>query len=235
MNDTIVTRVGIFVVTYSFVYLVLAIAVGLPARIVGFQVPPWAGAALQIGVTIGAFIMVRRTMKARGWLTKRDDSTAANAEPQPGASPLAVLRFVFLIVTLAMLSILYVLVIALPWGWGEQVTPIGWALVAAGLLGVLGAVWARRREIPCGDREHLKKAYTQRVFWGLAAAENPALLAFVAAFVAEAAWLYLIGLGLSALGFWLVAPTSADVERKASELQSSGCSSSLHEALAAET
>lgn len=65
----------------------------------------------------------------------------------------------------------------------------------------------------------------------IAFAELAALLGFVAAFLAEGVWPYVIGMLVSFVGFGLIAPTASRIRRLDESLSSRGCTESLRAAL----
>lgn len=143
------------------------------------------------------------------------------------------MRLVFSMVAVALPMLLFVVVIVLPWTAAQPVPPAVWALLALGVASLGGSAAAGRRPLPCGGPKGLVRAYQQRLFLGIAFAEAPAMLAFVAAFVAGAAWPYLVGVGTAAPGLARIAPTDGDVARKDAQLSAGGCATSLREALLA--
>jgi hypothetical protein len=61
----------------------------------------------------------------------------------------------------------------------------------------------------------------------------PSVVAFIGTFFANKLWLYLVGLAFGFLGFALIAPTRADIERRQQQIAAQGSSLSLLEALMA--
>lgn len=149
-----------------------------------------------------------------------------------GLTVLGSIRLIVTTVFVAMALLLIVVGVSMPWGSSEPVPGHSWAVVGFGaVIAAVGVVVVRRRQVPCGDAEQVANAYRGRALIGVAVAEVPALLSFLAAFLADQAWLYLVGAVIAAVAFAMVAPTEGDLDRKESELRAQGCAVSLRQAL----
>jgi hypothetical protein len=106
--------------------------------------------------------------------------------------------------------------------------PLAWALVGIGAVaGVAGTAWVGRQQLVCGPPESLANQYRTRLFVGIALAQFPALLGFVAAFLVDDAWPALVGLVPSLVGFGRIFPTAGRIAAHDRALQSSGCPHTL--------
>lgn len=149
-----------------------------------------------------------------------------------GQPPVLAARAVFLSFVIALVMFLVVLMFILPLSSGEDAPTGVYLLLAAGPISVAFVPWARRRLLgSCGTRTELAGHYATSLFLGIAFAELAALLGFVAAFLAEAVWPYVIGMLVSFAGFGLIAPTAARIRRLDENLSSRGCTESLRAAL----
>lgn len=149
-----------------------------------------------------------------------------------GRPPILVLRLIFVVIVQALVALFVVLVFVLPFNDPvEDLSPVVYAALAVGLSGPAGAWWARQRTLECGDLDHLARQYATAFFVGVALTESAALFGFVASFLAGGWWPYLVGVALSAIGFALIAPTEAHVARSDRRVMTSGCATSLREAL----
>jgi hypothetical protein len=149
------------------------------------------------------------------------------AHKDPG---LTALRSVFLSFCTVLVVFGIVVPIIIPFtGHGSD------AAVWASLLVVLGViVYAaepqieKRSPLKC---DNLAGSYRARFFLRAAFSESLALFGFAWAFVANAAWIYFVGLALTAIGFVRAAPTRAALERDQQQLAAQGCGESLVAAL----
>lgn len=149
-----------------------------------------------------------------------------------GQPPVLAARAVFLSFVLALVMFLVVLLLILPLSSGEDLSPGVYLLLAAGPIAAAFVPWARRRLLgSCGSRTELAGHYATSLFLGIALGELAALLGFVAAFLAGAAWPYVIGMLVSFVAFGLIAPTASRIRRLDEGLSSSGCTTSLRAAL----
>lgn len=149
---------------------------------------------------------------------------------------MAQLRLVWLQVLLAPVLLLIVVGFVLPWtaedpgaGADTAVVVVGAVVLAA--IGLGGAQWNRGRDYPCVPADELWRIFRTRVFLGIAIGDLPALLSFVAAFVYEEGWLYLVGVAISLISLAMIGPTRAHVERVDASLRAQGCRHALGETL----
>lgn len=87
------------------------------------------------------------------------------------------------------------------------------------------------RPLDCTDDRSLVAGYTTRFFLRLAFGETPALVAFVVFVLTGRAWLYLVGLPFTAIGFLRAAPSGRNLDRDEEALVAAGCGRSLRAAL----
>jgi MFS family permease len=147
-------------------------------------------------------------------------------------APVSVLRIIFVVVLQALALLLVVLVVLMPVrDPAAVVDPVVYALLALSLAGPLGGLWTRRRRLECGEPANLAQQYQAVFLVGLALSESAALFGFVASFLADGYWPYLVGVALSGVGFGLIAPTRSDIARRDEQLTFSGCPTSLRQAL----
>lgn len=149
-----------------------------------------------------------------------------------GRPPILLLRAIFLVVVQALALLFVVLALVLPLrDPAQELSPVVYGVLAVALVGPLGGAWSRKRRLECGDLDHLAQQYAAVFFIGVALSESAALFGFVASFLAGGYWPYLVGVALSLVGFALIAPTKTDVARRAYHLTTTGCATSLREAL----
>ncbi len=119
---------------------------------------------------------------------------------------------------------------------GDAKGGFGWLTALAAAVGAIAtaAAWRiRRRPLRADDEPGLAREYVARVFLGAAVAEVPIAVGFAGTLVAAEPWPVLVGVGLGLAALSLVAPTSADVDRRQGELVDAGSALSLREALGA--
>ena len=104
-------------------------------------------------------------------------------------------------------------------------------VVVVGLVSLLGARHFSHRALTCNSEQDLAESYRKSFFLGVALAELAALVAFVASFVVDAGWLYLLGAAFSAIGFAWLAPTVGHLARRQGDLSRAGCQFSLRAAI----
>lgn len=149
-----------------------------------------------------------------------------------GRPPVLAARGVFLAFVSAVLTFLLVLPYIHPVVSDRQVPAAVYLLLGVGPVAVGFVPWARRRLLDTFDEEGgLARHYATSFFLGIALAETPALLAFVATFLAEAVWPYVVGMLVSLGGFAMIAPTGTRIRRLDESLSSRGCNESLRAAL----
>jgi hypothetical protein len=148
----------------------------------------------------------------------------------------AKLRLIWAQVVFALLMLAVVVGFAVPWtaegpdgGIAPEAALAGGLVLAA--LGIGGALWNRRRDYACVPVDELQQRFATRMFVGIAIGDLPALLSFVAAFVFEQGWLYLVGLAISLVALGSCAPSRANVERVDAKLRAQGCTHALGESL----
>jgi F0F1-type ATP synthase membrane subunit c/vacuolar-type H+-ATPase subunit K len=147
-------------------------------------------------------------------------------------APVSVLRMILLVVLQALVLLLVVLAVLMPVrDPAVAVDPVVYALLGLSLAGPVGGMWTRRRPLQCAEPANLAGQYQTLFFVGLALSESAALFGFVAAFLADGYWPYLVGVALSGIGFALIAPTRVDIARRDEQLSMSGCPTSLRQAL----
>jgi hypothetical protein len=109
--------------------------------------------------------------------------------------------------------------------------PVAAAIIIFGIASLEGE---RRIERPldCTDEPRLAGSYQVRFFLRVAFSEVIALVGFVAVILTNQWWPYLLGVGLTAVGFWRLAPNLANLARDQAILTQAGCERSLVAALA---
>lgn len=146
--------------------------------------------------------------------------------------PVVLLRAAFLAFVAALFGFLAVLLMLFPLTTASPTDPVVYALVAVGPLTLAAIPWARgRATAECAPPSELAQAYTTSVFLSIAFTESAALFGFVATFLAEALWPYLIGMLVSLVGFAAIAPTTARLGKLDAELSRRGCQHSLRTGL----
>lgn len=128
---------------------------------------------------------------------------------------------------------LYLILLAFDRTWNDGSVPIR-VVVALAVLGIASLVLVERsRSTPLDieNPERLAESFRSRTFAGIGFAEAPALLAFVAVLASGSVWPYLVGLGFSLLGLWLIAPGARELARRQEEITSRGSPLSLVGAL----
>jgi hypothetical protein len=118
-------------------------------------------------------------------------------------------------------------------GWGRlsAAGAIPWIIVATGVFGLVGTLLVRRRPLDMSSPVRLADSYRTAFFLGVAFSEMPGLGAFVGAVVTGHLVVYVVGLGFTAAGMALVAPTRADIARRQRDLMAWGSMLSLGRAL----
>ena len=154
------------------------------------------------------------------------------AEGVLGASDgLSRLRAVFLAFPLALVFYFVVAVLLIEDGGPSPQT---WALSTVGIAGIVGIVCTRwtasRRLVSSSDRE-LADSFRTNFFIGIAFAETPVLLGFALALVQDSLAPLLVGFSFTLVGFWILVPTRAHLERRQRELTATGSPLLLGEAL----
>lgn len=150
----------------------------------------------------------------------------------PSRPTITTLRQIFLgfVGALVVIGALLLVLVEVPGDLDEG--PMLWLLLLVGTVtAVAGSDAARRRPIVCTEPARLARQVTAMTFLALATANTAALTGFVAAFLADAFWPYLIGLVPTAFGLARTAPTRARVHELDRRLDLVGCDRSASEVL----
>lgn len=103
-----------------------------------------------------------------------------------------------------------------------------YVLVAIAPLSLVSIPWTTHRLLDfCGTPEDLADVYTTTLFFSIAFAESAGVLGLVAAFLAQSLWPYLVGMVIALIGFVVIAPTRARIQRLDDRLSARGCEQSL--------
>lgn len=86
------------------------------------------------------------------------------------------------------------------------------------------------RPLDCSSKQALAESYRKSFFLSVALAELVALVAFMASFVADAGWHFLLGAAFLAIGFAWLALTTGRLARRQEDLGRTGCELSLRAA-----
>ena len=150
--------------------------------------------------------------------------------PQP-RDGLASLRLVLL--TFVSSDVLFGYVLFVITMNGTQGDPGLWPWLAAGvgLAALICVQWALHRKLEVSSPAACAASYRTNWFMGVAFANIAALFGFVGAFVTQLLWIYGIGLAFALVGFAMVAPTDAAIQRKDDQLAAMGVPYSLRDAL----
>lgn len=119
-----------------------------------------------------------------------------------------------------------------PWDGGNE----GWipiAVVALGTYCLVAVLFLSRRPLNTESPKHLASSYRAMFFIGVGFAEAAALFGICGIFIGGSLWIYLVGLPFALVGFAIIAPTKAHIERNQQKIQVSGSALSLGEALLA--
>jgi hypothetical protein len=123
---------------------------------------------------------------------------------------------------------------------GRDTTPVDGATISGSVaavvvfaLGLSGVVlsWRLKPELPGDDLGQLLGAYRTRFFLRLAMAEAGAVMGFVGFFLTQNPLVYFVGLIPAALGFAMLAPTRANLEREDQAMAARGCRYTIYRAL----
>jgi hypothetical protein len=118
----------------------------------------------------------------------------------------------------------------------RQDNGVGWYpyLVAAmGIVALGAANWSRSRPLDTSSPEKLAGTYRGLWFMEVGLVEAVALFGFVGVFITGRYWVYLFGMGISLVGFALIAPTAGDIRRRQEQINAQGSTLSLGAALMA--
>jgi hypothetical protein len=108
------------------------------------------------------------------------------------------------------------------------------AVAALGVYSLAAMAWIRRRPLVTGSPEALAGSYRARFFIGVGLAQSAALFGLAGVFIGGSLWIYLVGLAFGLVGFWMIAPTRLDIERRQREITAAGSPISLLDALTAD-
>ncbi len=148
---------------------------------------------------------------------------------------LVLIRTVYLSFVSALIAIAVVIAAILgirPGGETSEGEGAASALVMlVGVLCILGSRVIGNRPLDCRSEQALAESFRKSFFLSIALAELVALVAFAAAFVVDAGWLYLLGGAFSAVGFAWLAPTVAHLARRQDDLRRTGCTLSLRHSI----
>jgi hypothetical protein len=100
-----------------------------------------------------------------------------------------------------------------PWDGGDE-RWVPWAVAALGVYSLAAMAWIHRRPLVTGSPEALAGSYRARFFIGVGLAQSAALFGLAGVFIGGSLWIYLVGLAFGLVGFWMIAPTRLDIERR---------------------
>lgn len=153
-------------------------------------------------------------------------------KPPEGEPRIVMVRTAFLAFFAALFALLAVLPALFPLVAAAPADPVVYALIAIGPFTLAAVPWARNRLLSsCAPSSELARAYTTSIFLSIAFVESAAMYGFVASFIAEAVWPYLVGMLVSAVGLAAIAPTSGRIRHLDESLSRRGCRHSLKVAL----
>ena len=113
-----------------------------------------------------------------------------------------------------------------------SVGPIATSVVGCGMFSLFIPRFVER-PLDCSSPQALVVSYRTRFFLRIAFADAAALVGFVGFFLADAWWLYPLGVAFALVGFARLAPTRANLARDQEELNLAGCGHSLVHVLTA--
>lgn len=148
-----------------------------------------------------------------------------------GLDGIVALRIVFLSLTVAALLILFVLTLI----FDDVGVPSPALLIGITGLGAVAAFAARRisrAQLDPNDAAAAAAMYRSRFFLAFAINEAPLLLSFVACFLTDELWPYLVELPIFLIGMAGIAPGRSNLERIERDLMSQGAAFSLRAELA---
>ena len=96
---------------------------------------------------------------------------------------------------------------------------------------LIAVAWARRRPLDTNEESTLRTSFVASFMLSYALSLSPALMGFVGTFIIGSLLPLLVGAALSVVAFGLNAPTSASVMRRHEDIQRSGSTLSLIDAL----
>jgi hypothetical protein len=153
------------------------------------------------------------------------------AAREPKLDPLVALRSLFLTFCAAILMIGGVVVVVGDVSKGSEPTGLSVAIIVA--VGCFAPVAQRlvSRPLDCTSAESLASSYWTRFFLRLAFSESVALVGFVIGISMGPWWVYYVGAGFTAVGYWQLAPTRHHLSQDQDALMLRGCARSLVSAL----
>lgn len=131
------------------------------------------------------------------------------------------LRSTFLGLLGSLFFFLFAMSFITPWDGGDE-RWVPWAVAAVGVFALAQMAWIRRRPLVTGSLEALAGSYRAGFFLGVGLAESEALFGFVGVFIGGSLWIFLVGLAFALVGFWMIAPTCLDIERKQRDITAAG-------------
>jgi hypothetical protein len=147
-----------------------------------------------------------------------------------GTPGLLAMRSVFVGLIASLILFLVVLNFIERFDGGDE-GPVPVAVLALGVLSLIGTLLVSRRRLSTSSAQALASAYRASFFIEIGVAEAAALFGFAGVFITGSVWVYLIGLAFTFVGFGIAAPSRADIERRQREITASGSSLSLLDAL----
>lgn len=149
--------------------------------------------------------------------------------PQPGGDGLIIFRVIWLSLVVALYLFLIPLGFIVPWS-GDA----GWRALVVTFIGVFSVVLVARIrtwKIDATDETSLRTSYTRIFYVGFAVAEGAAMIAFIAVFLTNTLWVYLIGVAFATVGMVLISPSKSNLAYHQRRLRERGSALSLVEAL----
>jgi hypothetical protein len=140
------------------------------------------------------------------------------------------LRSKFLGVLVPLFLFLWAMWFIAPWDGGDE-RWVPWAVAALGVYALAAITWFRRRPLVTGSPEALAGSYRASFFIVVGLADSAALFGIAGVFIGGSLWIYLVGLAFALVGFWMIAPTRLDIERRQREITAAGSPLSLLDAL----
>jgi hypothetical protein len=156
------------------------------------------------------------------------------------STPLQGVRLIFVAMAVSLWLFLFVLTFLDP-DPASSATRTKVNLTVAAIGGLLLAVlwWFRRRPLPrlrhrplpSVDRASLLRSYGARFFVLMGVAQAPALAGVVVSFISGSLWTPVIGIAISMIGLFLIAPSRRNIEFEQQKLDAEGSSLSLGQIL----
>lgn len=151
--------------------------------------------------------------------------------PRPDVEGLTGIRILYLHFAWALVMFLVVLLFIHP--WAADAPPVSLVAFLLGTCGFafIGFSWSWRKPIEGTTQDAVAGSYRTIFFLQMAFAQAAALFGFVSTFLIGAVWPYLVGLGVSAIAFWMMAPARRELDRRQQQLTLQGSGVSLIDAL----